>query len=183
MCVGSLLVLGGLVLMIYNLRQQRYAEKASNAMLELLQEEIAYVQGTANENCKKTDFTEINGVKYLGILELPTLQVTLPIQADWSYEKLRESPCVYDGSIRGRNLVLLGHNYRCHFGPIDRLRPGDELALTDSAGNTFSYIVDELTTLDDKSIEEMVNSNYDLSLFTCNYDGSMRITVRCSLHN
>ena len=30
-------------------------------------------------------------------------------------------------------------------------------------------------------IKKMVDNKYDLSLFTCNYDGAARYTVRCSL--
>ena len=31
----------------------------------------------------------------------------------------------------------------------------------------------------DSDIDGMVNSGYDLSLFTCNYGGKARVTVRC----
>lgn len=33
--------------------------------------------------------------------------------------------------------------------------------------------------LDETAVEEMTAGEWDLTLFTCNYDGRARITVRC----
>ena len=39
----------------------------------------------------------------------------------------------------------------------------------------------ELEVLQPTAISKMVQSKYDLSLFTCTYDGTTRFTVRCRL--
>ena len=41
------------------------------------------------------------------------------------------------------------------------------------------YEVREIYTVAATDIEGMINSGYDLSLFTCNYGGKARVTVRC----
>lgn len=35
----------------------------------------------------------IDGYKYVGFLSLPTLELELPVMADWSEAKLKLSPC------------------------------------------------------------------------------------------
>lgn len=183
MLVGSLLVLSALLLFGYNRRQERMAEKMSDAVLLAMQQQMEQNIAAAEGRQQPIQQMELDGARYLGMLELPTLGMTLPVQADWSYEKLRSTPCVYSGSIQDGGLVILGHNYRRHFGPIDRLRPGDEVILIDAAGNRFQYKTEELLVLDAAQVDEMIDPEYDLSLFTCNYDGKARITVRCSLQN
>lgn len=183
MILGSLLVLTALLLFGYNRRQEQTAAKASDSVLLEMQQTIEQNAASAEGKQQPARQMELDGVRYLGMLEMPALGMTLPVQADWSYEKLRSTPCVYSGNIQDGGLVILGHNYRRHFGPIDRLRQGDEVILTDASGNRFQYKVVELLVLDAAEVEEMIDSQYDLSLFTCNYDGSARITVRCSLQN
>ena len=48
-------------------------------------------------------------------------------------------------------------------------------------GETYSYTVAESEALEPRQVEDMVASGYDLSLFTCNYTGSYRYTVRCRI--
>jgi sortase A len=50
---------------------------------------------------------------------------------------------------------------------------------TDLEGNQLFYEVREIYTVAATDIEGMINSGYDLSLFTCNYGGKARVTVRC----
>ena len=48
-------------------------------------------------------------------------------------------------------------------------------------GETYSYTVAESEALEPRQVEDMVASGYDLPLFTCNYTGSYRYTVRCRI--
>lgn len=178
MVLGSLLILSGLLLLGYNHRLEDTASDASDATLLALQQEIEQnIAGDAQQPI------ELDGTQYLGVLNIPTLELTLPIQSDWSYKKLRSTPCVYSGSIQDGNLVLLAHNYRRHFGLIHSLRQGDSIQLTDTSGNTFQYLVEEVLVLNATDVDEMASSGYDLSLFTCTYGGKSRVTVRCTLQN
>lgn len=60
--------------------------------------------------------TTINGVEYLGTLEIPVLELELPIISQWSDSLLKIAPCRYQGSAYLDNMILAGHNYRAHFG-------------------------------------------------------------------
>lgn len=121
----------------------------------------------------------IDGNKYIGVLQIPALDLQLPVMKDWSYTKLRSAPCRYSGSAYKNNLVICGHNYNRHFGNLKSLRIGSELSLTDADGNTFLYKVVEIETLKPHSVDQMKSGDWDLTLFTCTVGGATRVTVRC----
>ena len=58
--------------------------------------------------------------------------------------------------------------------------PGDPVYFTDMDGVTTAYEVAEVDTLSATAVEEMTGSGFDLTLFTCNYSGQARVTVRCN---
>lgn len=128
---------------------------------------------------KELPVVEIDGYGYIGFLTVPSLELELPVMADWSYPQLKKSPCRYVGSTYTDDLVVMAHNYNRHFGRIDELHPGDTVAFTDMDGNTTFYAVVALDVLQPSAVEEMQSGEYDLTLFTCTYGGRTRVTVRC----
>ena len=124
---------------------------------------------------------EIDGYDYIGVLQIPSLDLTLPVISDWSYPALQIAPCRYEGSAYDGGLVIAGHNFDSHFGNLSRLEPGDEIRFVDLSGHTFTYAVAETEVLDATAIDQMVNGGWDLTLFTCTLSGETRFTVRCTL--
>lgn len=49
----------------------------------------------------------------------------------------------------------------------------------DMNGALSGYEVVEVDTLESSAVEAMTSGEYDLTLFTCTYDGRSRVTVRC----
>lgn len=47
-------------------------------------------------------------------------------------------------------------------------------------GAVWQYAVDTVEILAPTDVEDMTSNDYDLTLFTCTYGGSSRITVRCN---
>lgn len=123
--------------------------------------------------------TQIEENGYIGVLEIPTLGLSLPVMGEWSYSKLQISPCRYSGSAYSGNFTIAGHNYNTHFGPIGNLSAGDQVIFTDVEGRTFLYEVQTVETLEATAIEDMISDEWDLTLFTCTLSGEARITVRC----
>lgn len=183
MTLGSLLILSGLFILCHNYLQENTAANKSNSVLLELQQQMELNHDVSANSQYSDHVIELDKTEYLGILSIPALDLQLPVQADWSYPKLRSTPCVYSGSIQNGGLVILAHNYRRHFGLIKNLHQGDEILLTDLTGNKYHYEVEELLVLDATSVDEMVDGSYDLSLFTCTYGGKARVTVRCTLQN
>lgn len=122
---------------------------------------------------------EIDGEVYIGTLDIPALELSLPVMSEWSYPKLKLAPCRYKGSAYRNDLIICAHNYNSHFGRLKELEPGDEIVFTDADGNAFFYSVVATETLAPTAIDEMESSGWDLTLFTCTIGGAKRVTVRC----
>lgn len=122
---------------------------------------------------------QIGGSAYVGILDIPSLSISLPIADDWKNGDLDCTPCRYYGSAYTDDLVLLGHNYAAHFGALRELVPGDTVTFTDADGNEFFYSVCDAEVLPPDAVGEMVNGDWDLTLFTCTVGGQNRLAVRC----
>lgn len=179
MVLGAVLVAAALCLFIYNQRESGKAAEASEQVLGKLVEEVG-------KNGKNTDpydpemtVVEIDGYGYIGYLSIPSLNLELPVMSEWDYERLKIAPCRYSGSTKTNDLVIAGHNYTRHFGPLSRLKPGDAVYFTDMDGKLWSYEVVELDTLQPTAVEEMTSGEFDLTLYTCTYGGKSRVTVRC----
>lgn len=121
----------------------------------------------------------VDGVAYIGVLEIPALELTLPVTGEWSYDRLKIALCRYAGSAYLDNLVIMRHNYPAFFKNLGDLRPGDEIRFTDADGNVFSYTVSNLEQLRAAQVEDMTTGDWDLTLFTCTPGGQLRIAVRC----
>lgn len=122
-----------------------------------------------------------DGQDYIGILEIPALELELPVISEWDYTRLRKAPCRYVGSAYTKDLVISAHNYDRHFGRIKTLQEGDRVFFTDVDGNRFAYEVLLRETLNPRPVEAMTEGEWDLTLFTCTVGGSYRVTVRCGL--
>ena len=70
---------------------------------------------------------EVEGNEYIGVLDIPTLELSLPIMAEWDYEKLKIAPCRYTGSVYKNDLIIVAHNYVRHFGKLSTLSYGDDI--------------------------------------------------------
>lgn len=155
-------------------------EEIQNEQVEALEVELTNSDASAGDSPEMLKVVELNGAYYMGVLTIPKLERLLPIQSDWSMEKLEHTPCRYSGSLDEKNLVLAGHNYKRHFNGIAQLAQGDSVVFTDLDGEQTFYEVKEVYTTKATDIEGMINSKYDLTLFTCNYTGKARVTVRCN---
>jgi len=69
------------------------------------------------------------GDTVIGILEIPSLDLTLPVLNGCSYALLDISVGRYMGSIydKPERLVIAGHNFKSHFGGISTLKTGDKM--------------------------------------------------------
>ena len=121
----------------------------------------------------------IDGYGYIGYITIPKINIELPIMDDWSYKRLKISPCRHFGSIDSNNLVIAAHSYRSHFKYISKLEKKDIIEITDINGNKYRYEVVKKSTLEPYQVNEVKNSGFDLVLYTCTSEGSKRITIFC----
>ena len=195
MLCGVALVLAALGLFLMNRREAENAELQSAILLPQLvdmaqqpetQEETRLPEPEIPEELLtaedvKMEEVEIDGHIYIGYLSMPTVELELPIMFEWSYEKLTIAPCRYYGTLRGKDLVLLAHNYDRHFGRLNDLKVGDPVYFTEMDGTVTAYKVVARDILDPYAVGEMTAGLYDLTLFTCTYGGRSRVTVYCDM--
>ena len=187
---GLLLIAAALFLTCFNLWDERRATNSAGEALRELEavrpeEAEATEPGEAEipayllDPGREMPAVEVDGGRYIGVLEVPSLGLELPVMETWSYPNLRVAPCRYSGSAYQDDMIVAAHNYKTHFGQLKELRPGDEVRFTDTEGHVFRYAVAELETLGKYDVEEMTSGDWDLTLFTCTYGGQSRVTVRC----
>lgn len=129
--------------------------------------------------------TALKGHDYIGILDIPCQNVSLPVMSEWSYAKLKIAPCRYSGSVYSGDVILAGHNSNGHFSPIKKLVTGDEVRFTDADGNVFIYSVMRIDVLGANDVQLLLagDEEWDLSMFTCSHNSRKRTTVRCKLES
>ncbi|MGN0647514.1 MAG: sortase [Oscillospiraceae bacterium] len=128
--------------------------------------------------------TVIDGKTYIGVIEIPALNLRLPVLSQWSYPNLKISPCRYMGRADTDDLILAAHNYRSHFGRIANLNIGDALIFCAVDGTVYRYTVSNLETLrgnDTELLQSDADDAWDLTLFTCTLGGKNRVCVRAEL--
>ena len=183
MGLGAVLILMALSLFFWNQQQDRQAGEASAVVLPEVEpgvdpepEDFPSLPDPFDPTMTEV---EIDGLAYIGTLTIPTLELELPVLSAWDEQRLRIAPCRYAGSTKTGDLVIAGHNYRQHFGRLSSLSVGDAVSFEDMDGVCRAYEVAAVETLGPDAVEQMTSGEYDLTLFTCTYDGSLRVTIRC----
>lgn len=191
MALGLLLLTGAIALTGYNLWDEKRADevvletvqalRAETPDLEVLDPEGELIPNYILDPDREMPVIEIDGRDYVGYVEIPQLELSLPVMESWSYPNLKIAPCRYEGSVYHNDMVIAAHNYTKHFGGLRNLTIGDEVRFTDGDGNVFTYEVSSLEQLQPTQVKEMCESGWDLTLFTCTLSGRQRMTVRCTL--
>lgn len=194
---GLILVTAAVLLLVYNLWDGHRARESEEAILaEYLQENKKASESPdasdkedkqnipdylLNPDMDMPEYTlkSLGDVACIGILEIPALDLELPVISSWSYSSLRLAPCRYSGSAYKGDLVIVAHNYQSHFGGLRTLPEGSEVFFTDAVGNRFSYYVAVTEALTPWSVDDMTSGEWPLTLFTCTLDSQNRVTVRC----
>ena len=116
---------------------------------------------------------------YAKLPRVAAIDRELPVLAQWNTADAKKAPCRYTGSVLTDDLIIAGHSYASHFGRLNRLKPGDEVIFTNAAGVAYRYQVADQELIRGTDTASMQAGDWPLTLFTCNYGGTMRVTVRC----
>ena len=203
--LGAALIGSALLLFGYNRAEDAHAGTASQEAVSEIQKQIEQAQTVAMETQVTNQEDNINhspepsmdeilesddepyttgpvtmvgDYKYIGVLDLPALN--LSIMSDWDYERLKMAPCRQFGSAATDDLVIAGHNYINHFGSLGMLKAGDSVTFTGTDGAVNTYVVSETATISPTETEKVTESGYPLVLYTCTYGRQSRIVIYCS---
>ncbi len=188
--VGAVLILSALLLLLYNRYEDAHAGQEAESLLASVEAAISAQEMAAPNKPESTEalslpldpempVVTLGGYEYVGYVEIPTLGLKLPVMAEWDYTRLQIAPCRQFGSSRTDNLVIAAHNYDTHFGKLKELSKGDTVIFTDMEGIVSTYCIEKLETLSPDAVDTVLNSGYDLVLYTCTKGGKTRVTVFC----
>lgn len=179
---GVVLICSALLLMFYNGYEDaeagRAADEALNVVLDAIPDEVGVIE--EKELDPVMPVVEIDGYGYVGYLDIEKIDLSLPVMNKWSYTRLRIAPCRQAGSSRTDDLVIAAHNYKAFFRRLKELEAGDEVIFTDMDGIVVRYEVAEKDTISPTDVEVVLESEYDLVLYTCTPGGAKRVAVFCN---
>lgn len=174
---GLVLICSALSLLFYNSYQEQKAYKETENVLSALESET---QNSTQDDSSDEITVDVNGYDYIGFIEIPKIEIKLPVLSEWDYTRLKIAPCRQFGSINTDDIVIAAHNYKKHFGNLSTLNIGDEIILTDTSKKEHLYSVERVEILNPTDVEKVQNSGYDLVLYTCTYGGKTRVTLFCN---
>lgn len=187
--IGCVLLLAALGLYGYNRYEDAQAGAEAQVVVQDLEQKLEQTVSKAESTETSSDSEEmlspelpvvmLDGYDYIGVISIPAIDIKLPVMSDWSYPKLKISPCREFGSSRTDDLVIAAHNYESHFGKLGSVSVGDNVIFTDMDGVENHYIVQKTDILQPTDVDAVEHSGYDLVLYTCTYGGKTRITVFC----
>lgn len=174
LAIGCILLLVACGWYLYNIIEDKNAGQYASDILDKFND-------AQNENKDNNESVIIaNGDAFCGKVIIEKLSVELPVYDEWNYTRLKSAPCRYTGSINTNDIIIAAHNYKSHFGTLNKLIIGDEVEFIDAYGKSHLYEVCEVATLDGTAVSDMQSSGWDFTLFTCTKDGKQRVTVRCN---
>lgn len=188
--IGKVCLLFALLLHLYNIYDNMNQDQNQKQILEQYLQKNNRQQDTSliqipdyllnpEMEMPEVSLPELEEAGCIGILEIPSINIKLPVLSTWSYSLLKKAPCRYTGSIYLDNMVIAAHNSEAHFKKISNLQKGDIVTFTDAVGNVFTYSVAGIELLKPDEVDNMTNGQWLLTLFTCTYGGASRVTVRC----
>ena len=193
--LGILLIAAAAGLAGYNLwdagRAQKAAEEITGQLISDIESKVEDGKTAAPYVDPNTPMPVemIDGYEYIGVLEIPSEGLALPVRKERDDTRLKISPCRFTRSYYSDDLVICAHNYMRHLGPLLQIGIGEDIYFTSVDGLTIHYIVTNRETVEPTAVEQMIENtsnsgtsllDWDLTLFTCNLGGQTRCAVRCS---
>ena len=135
----------------------------------------------------KSKYKASNGKIYdvIANLNIPSLGIKYPVLSSTSTALLKISLNKYWGANPNEvgNMCIVGHNYEDSrfFGKLNKIKKGAIVKITDLTGKTLDYEVYDTYTVgpyDTDCTSQLTKGNTEVTLITCNKDGSKRFVVK-----
>ena len=186
--MGVILVIGATGLTFYNITTDYLSGKQAEKILEKINIELDNKSNEpitddydVNDDMPTID---INGKEYIGIINIPSININLPVMKEYSDANIKIAPALYKGTIYKNNAIIAAHNYSSQFKRIQNLKIDDIVTFEDVNGHIFNYKVIKKDRLFKNDIDLMTSGEWDLTLFTCiTISGNYRATIRLKLVN
>lgn len=172
--VGLALLVGLVAIGFGVARQLRTSDEAGDvagALEQLIPGDRRNANLARSGNAKDNAVISVDGRDYIGLVSIPSLDVTLPVASSW--DTSAEVPGVYAGQLDNGDLVVGGPNEQDQFGKLTDTADGDRILITDVQGRVFTFEVATIETVDADDMASITQKlePWDLTLFTATYSG------------
>ena len=126
-------------------------------------------------------------ISIIGLIEIPSIQISYPILANSDENLLKISVCRFSGPLPNRigNLCIAGHNYRNNmlFSKLEQLNIHDSIFITDLNNNRMEYTVYNKLKVKQNDLNCMTNTtDIQITLVTCNENNNKeRIVIKAKM--
>lgn len=178
---GILLILGSLAMMIlFQINETKKAEKAREISRQLDEMIPQRNSGMLNYDSQMPVY-EIENVDFVGLLEIPQYQVSLPVAAGWDEEYISTYPGRFSGSAYDNTLVVGGSGREGQLEVLSQLNQGDEIVFVDVTGTEFRYEAEQIDRAKELSAEDLYNPDYEFTIFARDMQSRDYIIIRCGI--
>lgn len=176
---GCVLIVCSLILLVWWQISISGAAKRSSACVETLRTLIPEPEPAVPQERSSSEMPvlSVDGVDFLGIIELPEHDSALPVCADWNGRLLypsRYAGSVYDGSVKIGATTQKGQ-----FDFYRGISVGDIVCFTDMTGNRYTYEVADILYRKHADNGALDQSGADLTLFIKNLYAFEYIIIPC----
>lgn len=178
---GIALVVAALVLFAFwqcgLTSSQQQAENYVNTIKALIPEPVGTVPEARKNNTMPT--LSIDGIDFVGVLEIPRYESSLPVCADWG--DISKYPCHFSGSVYDRTLQIGATSQRGQYDFYREISVGDTVFFTDMEGNRYTYSVTDIRHEDNADQTALKREDSALTLFVKNTYGFDYIIIYCNV--
>ena len=141
----------------------------------------------SNNNSNKSAIRLSNDISIIGLIEIPSINISYPILENSSENLLKISVCRFYGPLSNRkgNLCIAGHNYKnsMMFSKLYKLNKNDSVFITDLNNLRLEYIIYEKFKVKENNLDcTKDTSDTQITLITCNdTNNKERIVVKAKV--
>ena len=148
--------------------------------------EVVQIEQQVNVE-EEQKLTARDGTSYytIGVINIPSINVTYPILSTYTDELLKIAPCKFHGPNPNEvgNLCIAGHNYRNSkfFSKVPNLQLGDTIEITDLSGRMLTYTVYDKFIVNPDELactSQLTNGKKEITLITCTNDNKQRHIIK-----
>ena len=142
--VGICLLAGAVVILALWSWNIHSSEKQAQYYVNTLQALMPEPQNAVPEERRDNTMSvlSVDGIDFVGIVELPRYESTLPICADWG--KTSKYPCRFSGSVYDGTMQIGATTQKGQYDFYRELSVGDTVIYTDVEGNRYTFTISSL---------------------------------------
>lgn len=128
-----------------------------------------------------------NDISIIGLIEIPSINISYPILENSSEDLLKISVCRFLGPLPNRigNLCIAGHNYKNNlmFSNLYKLNINDSIFITDLNNTKLEYSIYEKYTVKENNLNCTTNTtDAQITLITCNdTNNNERVVIKAKV--